>query len=74
MQNAQKKTTEAQIRANKKYSNSKWRPNIYIDKDLQPEIERHFKEKGYDTFNQYVVDLVMKDMKGKPDCKMTEQE
>lgn len=63
MQNVQKKTTDAQIRANKKYSNSKWRPNIYIDKELQADIEKHFINKGYDTFNKYVVELVIEDMR-----------
>lgn len=64
MQDAQKKkSTDAQIRATKKYSNSKWRPNIYIDKDLQPEIEKHFRNKGYDSFNKYVVDLVLNDIR-----------
>lgn len=33
MQTAQKekRTSEAQLRANKKYSNSKWRPNVYLN-------------------------------------------
>lgn len=66
MHNEQKKQeykySEARIRANQKYANSKWRPNIFIDKELQPNIEKHFKEKGYKSFNEYVIALVLADM------------
>lgn len=57
-----KKTSQAQIRASKKYANSKYRPNVYIDKDRQADIERHFKGKGYRSFNEYVIALVDEDM------------
>ena len=62
VENAQKKTSEARLRANKKYSNSKWRPNVYIDKDKQELIERWIAEHGYKSFNEYVCALIDKDM------------
>lgn len=64
MQNAQekKKTSEAQLRANKKYSNSKWRPNIYLNMENREDIEKHFKNKGFKSFNEYVIDLIDQDM------------
>lgn len=65
METAQKKTSEARLRASKKYSNSKWRPNIYIDADKRESIERWFTGKGYKSFNEYVCDLIDEDMKGK---------
>ena len=62
MKNVQKKTSEARLRASKKYSNSKWRPNIYIDTDKREPIERWYTEKGYKSFNEYVCDLIVQDM------------
>lgn len=62
-QENRKKSTEAQIRATKKYSNSKWRPNIYLDMSKREEIEKHFTNKGYKSFNEYVIALVDEDMK-----------
>ena len=62
MDNAQKKTSEARLRANKKYSNSKWRPNVYIDKDRQEAIEAWIAEHGYKSFNEYVCALIDRDM------------
>lgn len=60
--NAQKKISKARERATKKYVAKQWRPSMYIDKELQPEIEKHFKDKGYKSFNEYVIDLVLSDM------------
>lgn len=60
-----KKSTQAQIRATKKYSNSKWRPNIYINMDKREDIEKHFINKGYKSFNEYVIALIDEDMKEK---------
>lgn len=65
MQDAQinkKKSTDAQIRATKKYSNSKWRPNVYLDMCKRENIENHFASKGYKSFNEYVIALVDADM------------
>ena len=48
------------------YKNGKYRPNVFFDKSMQIDIERHFKEKGYKTFNEYINALVFDDMrKGK---------
>lgn len=63
VETAQKKVTDAQLRATKKYANSKYRPNVFIDKDRQVDIERHFKGKGYRSFNEYVIALIDEDMK-----------
>lgn len=65
METAQKKTTEAQLKASKKYSNGKWRPNIYIDIDKRELIEKWFMNKGYKSFNEYVIALIDKDIKRK---------
>ena len=64
MQIAQeKKTSDAQLRASLKYANSKYRPNVFIDKEKQLDIEKHFKGKGYKSFNEYVIALIEEDMK-----------
>ena len=44
------------------YKNGKYRPSVFIDKDRQEDIERHFKEKGYKSFNEYVIALIDEDM------------
>ena len=64
MQNAQnkKKTSEAHIRATNKYANSKWRPNIFIEADKREIIEKHFKNKGFKSFNEYIINLINQDM------------
>ena len=54
--------SESQKKATRKYIKGQWRPSMYIDKELQPDIEKHFKEKGYKTFNEYVNALVSEDM------------
>ena len=64
MQNAQeRKTSEAHTKAIKKYANSKYRPNIFIDADKRESIEMHFTGKGYKSFNEYVIALIDEDMK-----------
>ena len=64
MKNAQenKKTSDAQLRASLKYANSKWRPNVFIDKDKQESIETWIAEHGYKSFNEYVCALIDRDM------------
>ena len=57
-----KKTSEAHIRATNKYANSKWRPNIFIDAGKREDIEKHFKNKGFKSFNEYVIYLIYHDM------------
>ena len=44
------------------YKNGKYRPSVFFDKSLQTDIEKHFRSKGYDSFNKYVIDLVLADM------------
>lgn len=46
------------------YKNRKWRPSIFIDADKRESIERWFTEKGYRSFNEYVIALIDEDMKG----------
>lgn len=59
----EKKETEAQKRASRKYKNSKYRPNVFIDADKRELIERWFTSKGYKSFNEYVIALIDEDMK-----------
>lgn len=44
------------------YKNRKYRPSVFIDKERQEDIEKHFKEKGFKSFNEYVIALIDKDM------------
>ena len=47
------------------YKNGKYRPSVFLDKSMQIDIEKHFKEKGYKTFNEYINALVFDDMSRK---------
>lgn len=58
----EKKETEAQKRASRKYKNSKYRPNVFIDADKRESIEKWFAERGYKSFNEYVIALINEDM------------
>ena len=64
MQTAQekKKTSDAHVRATNKYANSKWRPNVYLNMENREDIEKHFKNKGFKSFNEYVINLINQDM------------
>ena len=44
------------------YKNRKYRPSVFINKEYQSDIEKHFKNKGYKSFNEYVMALVFADM------------
>ena len=44
------------------YKNGKYRPSVFFDKSIQIEIEKHFRGKGYKTFNEYINALVIADM------------
>ena len=44
------------------YKNGKYRPNVFFDKSIQIDIEKHFKKEGYRTFNEYINALVIADM------------
>ena len=45
------------------YKNGKYRPSVFIDKSMQAEIEKHFRGKGYKSFNEYVNALVSDDIR-----------
>ena len=45
------------------YKNGKYRPSVFFDKSMQIEIGKHFREKGYRTFNEYINALVLDDIK-----------
>ena len=62
MDMGEKKISEARERATKKYVAKQYRPSVYINKDKQKLIESHFKEKGFKTFNEYVIALIDEDM------------
>ena len=58
--------TEAQKKATRNYIAKQYRPSVYIDKERQEDMEKHFKSKGYKSFNEYVNALIDEDMsKGK---------
>lgn len=64
MENAHKKEykyTEARIKANQKYANSRWRPNIFIDAEYRDSIEAWLNEHGYKSINAYLLDCLKKD-------------
>ena len=44
------------------YKNGKYRPSVFIDKERQKDIEKHFRNKGYKSFNEYINELVFDDM------------
>ena len=48
------------------YKNGKYIPSVFFDKSMQAETEKHFREEGYRTLNEYINALVFDDMrKGK---------
>lgn len=54
--------TEAQKKATRKYIASQYRPSVYIDRERKEDIEKHFREKGYKSFNEYAIALIDDDM------------
>ena len=44
------------------YKNGKYRPSVFIDKERQEDLEKHFKSKGYRSFNENVIALIDEDM------------
>lgn len=56
------KTSDAQKRATLKYSNSKYRPNIYVDKEKETLIKNHCLENGFDSVNSWVNWLIDKEL------------
>ena len=55
VENRQNKTSDAKLKANKKYSNSRWRPNIYINMEYWEIIENWLIDNGYKSINDYVI-------------------
>ena len=53
---------EKKINTGIEYKNGKYRPNVFFDKSMQIDIEKHFKGKGYKTFTVSVPPLVRYDM------------
>lgn len=45
------------------YKNSKWRPSIFINNDKRGAIEKWFTDKGYHSFNEYIIALISEDMR-----------
>lgn len=62
MENRQnKKTSDAKLKANRKYSNSRWRPNIYINVEYREAIENWLIDNGYKSINDYVIKSLKRD-------------
>lgn len=59
------KQSEAQKKATMRYIAGQYRPSVYIDKERKKEIEMHFKNKGYKSFNEYITTLIDEDIKNK---------
>lgn len=57
------KETESQKKATRNYIAKQYRPSVYIDKERQEAIEKHLKNKGYKSFNEYIIALINEDMK-----------
>lgn len=53
---------EKKVNTGIEYKNRKYRPSVFIDKDRQADIEKHFKDKGYKSFNEYVIALINEDL------------
>ena len=65
VENAHKKQeykyTDARIKANQKYANSRWRPNVFIDANKRETIETWLSEQGYKSINAYLLECLRKD-------------
>ena len=58
------KTSASQIKASVEYDKRKGNTTIAckVNKEYKSQIEKHYKEKGYKSFNEYIIALVKKDM------------
>lgn len=58
------KTKDSQIKASRNYDERKGNTTIAckVTKDYKERIEQHFKNKGYKSFNEYVIALINDDM------------
>ena len=56
------KESASQKRATRKYISGQYRPSVYIDKRYKENIENHFHKKGFNSFNEYIIALIKKDV------------
>lgn len=58
------KTKDSQIRATMEYQKRKNIVTIAckVTKEYKEDIEKHYKSKGYKSFNAYMLDLIKKDI------------
>ena len=54
---------EKKVNTGINYKNKKYRPSVFIDKERQADIEKHFKSKGFKSFNEYIIALINDDMR-----------
>ena len=59
--------SDAGKKADLKYKNSKWRPNVMIEKEKRVFVENYYHERGFSSFNEWVNDIVEKEVLGKKD-------
>lgn len=59
------KTSASQIKASVEYDKRKGLTTIAckVNKEYKSQIEKHYKEKGYKSFNEYLLTLIEIDMK-----------
>ena len=57
-----KESEERKVNTGIDYKNRKYRPSVFIDKERQKDIEKHFRDKGYKSFNEYIIALIDMDM------------
>lgn len=69
MNSAQKyKYSEARIKANNKYANKMYRPNIFINAEYKDMINAWLNDHGFKSVNEYLIACMIKDGII-PDCK-----
>lgn len=64
MKNNQKKVSEAQSRAHKKYIAKYYRPSIIIERSAEPAIKQRCTDLGL-SVNEYINRLIVYDIKHK---------
>ena len=59
------KTSASQIKASVEYDKRKGNTTIAckVNKEYKSQIEKHYKEKGYKSFNEYLLALIEMDIK-----------
>lgn len=64
MNKKENKTKDSQIKAVVNYDKRKGNTTIAckVTTEYKTEIERHFREKGYRSFNEYLLALIESDM------------